>query len=153
MVSHIFQSSILEGSLVSILRPRIKTYSKSQERSRQVRRAVPVLMLFATCPLLTLQPWLHLTSRLTPSFPPHTCAVLACFVHPPGLPAPLTLNQVPEVHHILEGLAQIPSLPKSRSSQHAHGTTRYTLVRYLVCHVVVKLVFWWMCPLLTCEPS
>lgn len=60
----IFQSSILEESLVSIFRPRIKKHLKYQERRMKVPGAVPALRLFTTCPLLALSPWLPTSQSL-----------------------------------------------------------------------------------------
>lgn len=99
VISHIFQSRILEDSLISIFRCRIKIYSKSQKKSKKVPRAGPALMLFTTCPFLALQPWPQLPSYFTPSVAPHTCPVLSWFVHPAWAACsspPPTLCQVPE---------------------------------------------------------
>lgn len=75
----------------------------------KVPRADSAHMLFTTCPLLALQPLLHypVTSHHL-SLPTHALCFPALF----SLPGPQrpTLSKVPEMHSILEGLDQIPSL-------------------------------------------
>lgn len=123
----------------------------------RVTRADSAHMLFTTCPLLALQPLLHypVTSHHL-SLPTHAFCFPASFTLPgPQLP---TLGKVPEVHSILEGLDQIPSLLEGGQwspfpPQHAHCMTLCTFVHYLKCKVVGKSVFWWLCPLLTHELS
>lgn len=79
IVSHVFQSSVLEDSLVSIFRCRISKYSTSGERSTKVPRADAAHMLFITCPLLFCSLYSTTQSLHTICHSSHMpCAFLPC---------------------------------------------------------------------------